>query len=145
MGDRMGKPTRCEVLAERRVQTASGQQIDEVELRVPEELAYFDGHFPGDPLLPGVYQLDALAVARVEQLWSELGRLARVRRLKFIHPLRPGDRLTVRLERRAAPGQVALAISQGERRCTTATLQFEPPRVRRRRLPWLTPPSAPAS
>lgn len=112
--------TDLEVLGRR----AEGDTL-EVELRAPADLVYFSGHFPGDPLLPGVVQLNDVALAEVERSWPDLGPLERIQRLKFIHPIRPGDAFTLRLERRTRPGQVALAIRRpGGEVCTSAVLSF---------------------
>jgi 3-hydroxymyristoyl/3-hydroxydecanoyl-(acyl carrier protein) dehydratase len=103
---------------------ATGDTI-EVVLRAPPDLVYFTGHFPGDPLLPGVVQLNDVALAEVERAWPDLGPLERIQRLKFVRAIRPGDPFTLRLERRARPGQVALTILSGdEALCTSAVLSF---------------------
>ncbi len=104
--------------------TEDGRAYSEALLLVPRDLVYFEGHFPGDPLLPGVVQMDRLAVARAGEQWPDLGPLEKIRRLKFIEPIRPGDRIRVRLERKKTPNQVALSIWSDESRCTTASLVF---------------------
>ncbi len=59
----------------------------------PADLAVLAGHFPGAPLIPGVYLL-----ALLEQ---RAGLVANgVRRAKFLHPVLPGQRLDIR------PGQL---------------------------------------
>lgn len=51
----------------------------------------FEGHYPGFPLLPGLFLLD-----RVERLVRRPSlRLAGLERAKFVRPVRPGDSLTV--------------------------------------------------
>jgi 3-hydroxymyristoyl/3-hydroxydecanoyl-(acyl carrier protein) dehydratase len=89
---------------------ADGAEVHEAEVRVPADLLYFCGHFPGDPLLPGVAQLDRLAVPRAAGRWPDLGPLVKIKRLKFIGPIRPGDRVRLRLERRS-PGSLVVALS----------------------------------
>ena len=53
------------------------------------------GHFPGNPILPGALLLDevVLAIAAGE---GRIAAVPTVRSAKFLHPVRPGDRLAVR-------------------------------------------------
>ena len=44
------------------------------------------GHFPGNPVVPGVVLLDRVAAA-VERIWGQ--RLGGLPRVKFLRPLRP--------------------------------------------------------
>ncbi|TDK27110.1 hypothetical protein E2F46_02525 [Luteimonas aestuarii] len=54
------------------------------------------GHFPGNPLVPGVVILDRV-VAVLEAHHGTLGRL-RFPQVKFVQPLRPGEAARVTLE-----------------------------------------------
>lgn len=87
---------------------------------VPEDLASFEGHFPGAPIVAGTVQLDwAVELAR-EQLAAGAGEpvagdepaLVRVEALKFAAPLGPGDRCVLRVDRRSAdePGRVRFRL-----------------------------------
>ena len=68
---------------------------------------FFAGHFPGNPIMPGVLQVEALAqVGAVAVLYQPAYRgkvalLARVENVRFRKPVMPGDtlRLEVQLER----------------------------------------------
>lgn len=63
----------------------------------------FSGHFPGDPVLPAIVQMMAVATLAGEQAGRPL-RLAAVRAAKFLAPIRPGDEVLVRYESRTEGG-----------------------------------------
>lgn len=122
-------PRELDVLGTTRGQTEKGEVFVEVTLRVPEDLLYFSGHFQGDPVLPGVVQIANTALAQVERCWPDLGRLESVKRLKFIHIIRPADTIVLRLVRRSKPGRrtIAMTISRDETTlCTSGVLTFSP-------------------
>lgn len=100
---------------------------DEVHLRVhiPEGLRYLEGHFPGDPIVPGIAQLLPLVHDPIRAAWPELGAPRAIRRLKFLGALRPGHSLDVRLVKKDQ--KVKFEILRGEQTCTRGTLLFAPP------------------
>jgi 3-hydroxymyristoyl/3-hydroxydecanoyl-(acyl carrier protein) dehydratase len=73
----------------------------EVVLRVevPRDLVFFEGHFEGNPMLPGVAQVVALVDAEARRTFASLAsRGARgLSRLKFQATIRPGDVLQLGL------------------------------------------------
>ncbi|MDO5052485.1 MAG: 3-hydroxyacyl-ACP dehydratase FabZ [Pseudoclavibacter sp.] len=87
------------------------------------------GHFPGDPLLPGVAVLEALAQAG-GLLFDADGRLcllAGVDRARFLGPVRPGDRLLLHAEPIARAGRMAKAKARattGERTVASAEISY---------------------
>ncbi|MDR3212885.1 MAG: AMP-binding protein [Azoarcus sp.] len=68
---------------------ADGEKVL-LQLRMPRDLAWFEGHFPGFPLLPGVVQIDW--AAHFARLYFGFDAMAAgVSGLKFQGMIRPGD------------------------------------------------------
>ena len=93
-------------------------------LTVPAQHPAFDGHFPGAPLLPGVVLLDEMLEAvRVagagDSAWS-------ISTAKFLHPVRPGDTLTLEHEPPLANGAVRFTIRSAEQLVASGTLIARP-------------------
>jgi len=79
------------------------------ELDIAEDLAIFDGHFPGAPIVPGVAQVDwVMALAPQRLAVPPRQRFARLDVLKFQAVIRPGA--TVRLAITWQPDAWALAF-----------------------------------
>ena len=76
----------------------------EAEFVFTEDFAGFDGHFPGDPMLPGIAQIMAVALTVQPGGTAHTGgtaRLRQIRRTKFVSMVRPGDAMRVRAQYRA--------------------------------------------
>ncbi len=63
--------------------------------------AYFQGHFPGTPIMPGVLLLEALAqtgslYVQLKEPTGKVGLLLNIKNAKFRQPVRPGDILILR-------------------------------------------------
>lgn len=95
---------------------------------VPHDLRFFEGHFEGDPMLPGIAQLLALAHRRARASFGGLGPEKRIVRVKFEAVIRPGDVLDVTLERGAGIGagetQVRFDISRDGTRCASGAIVY---------------------
>ena len=89
---------------------------------VPADLLYFQGHFPGAPILPAIAQLLTLVVDRIHFQWPDLGQPRRVARLKFMRAIDPGDEIEVHLERTGA--EVRFTLLRGATDCTRGALAF---------------------
>ena len=60
----------------------------------------FAGHFPGDPLVPGVILTEALAqtagIAAHREDSERCFLLSAIRQMKFLRPVRPGEKILLR-------------------------------------------------
>ena len=104
--------------------------IDEVESYIPGESAtaykyvnekewYFQGHFPGNPIMPGVLiteslaQTGAVAILSVEENKGKNALFAGIDKMKFKKMVLPGDKLKleVKIIKQKGPIGVGEAIA----------------------------------
>lgn len=84
---------------------------------------YFAGHFPGDPIVPGVLLVEGMAQAARLALNRSLGYaapgyLATIDKALFHHPARPGDPLTFKAVLDPLPPRASGRLLAGAR-CAT--------------------------
>ena len=71
-------------------------EVNEIsaDVLLPPESPWFNGHFPGEPILPGVAQLgmvfDTIKQARKQKL-----KISSIRRVRFKHVIRPDDQIKI--------------------------------------------------
>jgi UDP-3-O-[3-hydroxymyristoyl] N-acetylglucosamine deacetylase/3-hydroxyacyl-[acyl-carrier-protein] dehydratase len=79
---------------------------------------FFQGHFPGHPVMPGVLQVEAMAqVASILMLRNStnagrLGYFMSADKVKFRKPVMPGDTLIIQVELTRARGKIGKANGQ---------------------------------
>jgi acyl-CoA synthetase (AMP-forming)/AMP-acid ligase II len=108
-----GKTTQAQLLAMLRPRFPVVRLLEDapartlLELTVPADLLYFDGHFAAAPVLPGVVQVDwAIHYGRLH--FGVVGSFGGISALKFQQMIRPG--LPVRLELTWDEGKASLGF-----------------------------------
>ena len=96
-----------------------GQRVDaasaELQLKIPHDLVYFRGHFPGAPIVPGVVQIK-WALELAGRYLGAGGTFAGVDALKFQQVIHPGASVTLSLRWVASDGKLHFAYqSDGAR------------------------------
>jgi acyl-coenzyme A synthetase/AMP-(fatty) acid ligase len=94
---------------------AEGETHMRHTLHVPHDHPSFAGHFPGQPVLPGVVLLSMV----MEALQSRLGTPAQIDQAKFLAPVLPGDTLALAVTARGNSLQFELtrdgaAVARGQ-------------------------------
>jgi 3-hydroxyacyl-[acyl-carrier-protein] dehydratase len=93
----------------------------------------FNGHFPGNPLLPGVYMIEALAqlggcaILQPGDMARKVPYLAGIDKAKFKRPVVPGDRLDMEarvLRHKLNIGWVAVEATVEGKKVVSAELTF---------------------
>ena len=70
----------------------------EAHFKFAEDLYLFEGHFPDEPILPGVHQIEMVRTTVEAVLNTEL-RIVRVKNAKFLQKIIPSDEIIVRLDK----------------------------------------------
>ena len=115
--------------------------LDEVEIgedgvvhsryRIPEDAFFCQGHFPGNPMVPGVILCEIIAQSclflSLEDLAGHLGVYRGINDMKFKQIVRPGDlcETTCRIQRKMASVYICEAsMTVSGRPCCSGTITF---------------------
>jgi acyl-coenzyme A synthetase/AMP-(fatty) acid ligase len=96
----------------------------ERELRVPADLAFLEGHFPGQPIVAGVVQLHWVMLAAAELLGGA-PRVRALEALRFRDALLPEQRFRLSLELSASRDRLRFELREGERIFASGRAQLE--------------------
>lgn len=118
--------------------------IDRIEEVTPGERAigikcvsinepFFQGHFPGKPVMPGVLMIEALAqvgavaILSLDEFKGKIAYFAGIDKAKFRRKVIPGDvlRLEVEIIKRRGPMGIGKAVAYvGDKKACEAELSF---------------------
>ncbi len=119
------------LLVDRVIESSDDRAVGVKNVSADED--FFQGHFPGEPLMPGVLQVEAMAqLAGVILLKSKSrqGRISlilSVDAVRFRRTVRPGDRLVITVSAGKVKSRTAEVSARAEvdgRLCTEAVLRF---------------------
>lgn len=111
------------VLIDRVLDYTPGESITALKNVTINEL-YFTGHFPGNPVMPGVLMLEALAQAMgilafktfesegIQRNGREIFYFAGIDKVRFKQPVMPGDQLILKVRFTRKKGGILKAAAQ---------------------------------
>ena len=95
----------------------------EFDILVAGDNPWFEGHFPGRPILPGVIQI-AWAVHYAAALHADARTPRAVEQVKFRRPIVPGMRLTLQLTHTPDAARLRYAYRDALHSYSSGTLEF---------------------
>ena len=85
----------------------------EFQICVPSELVYLQGHFPGEPVLPGVVQVH-WAIELASKHFDLNPDFTAIEGLKFHRVIVPETQLKLAIEHDPASGKIRFAYTSGD-------------------------------
>lgn len=85
----------------------------ELTLQLSPDLPFFQGHFPNQPILPGISQAH-IAALMAQRLWPDWRAGADLSKLKFKRVLAPGQSITLHLARDGARVKFRYSCARGD-------------------------------
>ena len=101
----------------------SGPNQTELDLLVESDNPWFQGHFPAQPILPGVVQI-GWAVHYANRLLGFKRELHQLEHVKFKRPILPGARLNLCLTSEPLTGRVRYQYRDALHAYASGTLDF---------------------
>lgn len=87
---------------------------------IREDMAIFQGHFPGNPVLPGVYSVESMAqtadvlVLSIEKYRGKTPLFLGIQKASFKRMVKPGDTLTLHVTMVSEREDKAIITCKGE-------------------------------
>lgn len=95
-------------------------------VHVPPSYGWYEGHFPGYPIMAGAVQLTQLVRPAIERALPAAGRIAGLSRLKFQDRILPGDVIDVVLDWSEDGTTFDFRIVRDETTCASGRVELEP-------------------
>ena len=99
-----------------------------MEFHYPTAFIGFQGHFPNDPILPGVCLLQSLRLG-LENAWGTRLKITEIGNAKFVAPVRPGDTVSfavTELSRTPEDVSTKAKVTRGGERVAELSVKLEP-------------------
>jgi 3-hydroxymyristoyl/3-hydroxydecanoyl-(acyl carrier protein) dehydratase len=117
---RSGRRTEPQIVATHLHKDLGSARID---LQIPNDLCYFEGHFPGCALLPGIVQIN-WAVQFGREYFALPARFRSLSKIKFMRVITPGSPATLALEFKAAQGELSFNYRVIDALCSSGNIGF---------------------
>jgi len=95
------------------------------KVRTDSNSPWFSGHFPGDPILPGIAQLNMI-VDLIAKSGEENFCITGLSRVKFRKVVRPGELLDISVTRGNKKNQYIFKITSGSEDVCSGLMLFTP-------------------
>lgn len=73
-----------------------GDGLFTASITFPDDFSGFQGHFPGNPIVPAVCQISAIELLSRKCFFNDLLRIAKISAIKVRTPIRPGKTVSIR-------------------------------------------------
>ena len=95
----------------REVNTGKSNEIEALAY-APLDSPWFTGHFPGEPILPGMalVHMAQEAILKHAQARNEQIKLDTLRRIRFVQPVRPGETLSIYISSEEAGEEILFSF-----------------------------------
>jgi 3-hydroxymyristoyl/3-hydroxydecanoyl-(acyl carrier protein) dehydratase len=93
------------------IQSGAENEI-EASCFVPADSPWFEGHFPGEPILPGIAIVHTVQQAILKDIQKKKERvfLDELRRIRFVQPVRPAEELKITVSREDTGGEILFSF-----------------------------------
>lgn len=108
------------------ISIAQDAQQVRIEILIPRNLAWFEGHFPDCAILPGVIQTH-WAIEFGRKYCAIAGQFQALSNVKFMRIIAPGMHLTLELKFDAAANALHFHYLDGKTACSAGAVKFSGP------------------